>query len=72
MNEYLLSSYYVLSFSKSTEQQCGVRERDLQPVDVGQSGSLCLELPTAVQDTKYQQQQQQQQKKNKAQGKPGL
>lgn len=38
--------------------ECGVRERDMQPIDVGQSGSLCLELPTAVQDTKYQQQQQ--------------
>ena len=55
----------MLSFSKSTEQQCGVRERDMQPIDVGQSGSLCLELPTAVQDTKYQQQQQQQKKKTK-------
>ena len=59
----------MLSFSKSTEQQCGVRERDMQPIDVGQSGSLCLELPTAVQDTKYQQQQQQQQKKKQSTGK---
>ena len=41
----------------------------MQPIDVGQSGSLCLELPTAVQDTKYQQQQQQQQKKKQSTGK---